>query len=164
MFYTKTRNVKDPQRANATDAGIDFFVPEHDDAFVAKLNELNAGLYVTKDFFEIGPHQGALIPAGVKVIVPPKMALVAFNKSGVAVKQQLLAGACVVDVGYVGELHINVINSSHLTQRVKFGQKLMQFVLLHISQEEVSQISNEEYKKFENTDRGAGGFGSTGTN
>ena len=57
-------------------------------------------------------------------------ALVAFNKSGVAVKKQLYAGACVVDCGYQGEVHINLTNVGKEEQYIKPGDKIIQFVLL----------------------------------
>ena len=78
MKFTKTRDVKSPTRANSTDAGIDFFIPND---------------YEGTDLV---PGESAFIPSGVKVNVPEGFALIAFNKSGVAVKKNLHVGACVV--------------------------------------------------------------------
>ena len=54
----------------------------------------------------------------------------AFNKSGVATKKQLVAGAAVVDEGYQGELHIHIINVGGAVQRIIAGDKIMQFILI----------------------------------
>jgi len=167
MKYTKIRNVKSPTRANATDAGIDFFVPEWSEEFKNSVIEKNVsngiGFDITLQTIIVPPQHGVLIPAGVKVKVPEGFALIAFNKSGIATKQQLLAGACVVDEDYRGEVHINVINTGKRTINIAAGSKLMQFLLIEVNNEMPEEISNEEYSMFENTSRGAGGFGSTGT-
>lgn len=165
MKVTKIRSVKTPTRANKTDAGIDFFVPEFDEEFIDALKEKNTNnKYVMYgNAIKVNPHEGVLIPSGVRVVVPSGHALVAFNKSGVAVKQQLVVGACVVDDGYVGEVHINVINTTNRVQDITSGMKLAQFVILPINSEDIELIGNEEYSAYENTDRGAGGFGSTGS-
>lgn len=79
------------------------------------------------------------------------------TKSGVINKN------CVVDEEYRGELHINVINVGNKTQSIPFGSKLTQFLLIEVDQMTPTEISIDEYYKYENTDRGVGGFGSTGT-
>ena len=104
MKISRIRDVKMPTRANKNDAGIDFFVPND---FKGK---------------QLGSNEGILIPSGVRVDVPKGHALIAFNKSGVAVKRQLLGGACVVDEGYQGELHIHVINLSQDVQKIVAGE------------------------------------------
>ena len=143
MKVSRIRDVKLPQRANANDAGIDFFVPND---FEGKW---------------LGKNEGILIPSGVRVNVPDNHALIAFNKSGVAVKRQLLGGACVVDEGYQGELHIHVINLSQVPQEIKAGEKIMQFILVPMFYDSVEEVEDGELFSEEST-RGDGGFGSTG--
>ena len=92
MKFAKVKDVKTPKRANNTDAGIDFFVPE------------------TAGTITLTPGDSCLIASGIKVNVPEGYALVAFNKSGVATKKGLQVGACVVDCGYQGEVHIHLVN------------------------------------------------------
>tara|TARA_B100000902_G_scaffold102144_1_gene104573 strand:- start:27219 stop:27653 length:435 start_codon:yes stop_codon:yes gene_type:complete len=143
MKVSRIRDVKLPQRANANDAGIDFFVPND---FKGKW---------------LGKNEGILIPSGVRVNVPDNHALIAFNKSGVAVKRQLLGGACVVDEGYQGELHIHVINLSQEPQEIIAGEKIMQFILMPMFYDGVEEVEDGELFSEEST-RGDGGFGSTG--
>jgi dUTP pyrophosphatase len=141
MNIQKTRNVKTPSRGTSLSAGIDFYVPE--------------------DFQETTVHPGesVLIPSGIRAHVPSGYALIAFNKSGVATKQNLSVGACVVDEDYEGEIHLHLTNVGRSHTTVKPGQKLTQFILIPVSYMDVHVL---EELPDRNTERGAGGFGSTG--
>lgn len=141
MNIQKTRNVKTPSRGTNLSAGLDFFVPEDYPGVVLK------------------PNESVLIASGIRAHVPSGYALIAFNKSGVAVKQGLSVGACVVDEDYEGEIHLHLINTSNAVTEIKAGQKLTQFVLVPVSYMDVHVL--EELPE-RNTERGAGGFGSTG--
>ena len=144
MKFTKVRDVKSPKRANDTDAGIDFFVPE------------NAGT------IKLTPGDSCLIASGIKVNVPKGYALVAFNKSGVATKKGLQVGACVVDCGYQGEVHIHLVNIGQEYTQLLPGDKVVQFVLLKLGNPILEEVSEENLYE-EESNRGDGGFGSTGT-
>ena len=141
MNIQKTRNVKTPSRGTNLSAGLDFYVPE--------------------DFQEttIKTHESVFIPSGIKAHVPPGYALIAFNKSGIAVKQSLMVGACVVDEDYEGEIHLHLINNGREPVKIIPGQKLTQFILIPVSYMDVHVL---EELPDRNTERGAGGFGSTG--
>jgi len=138
--YVKTRDVKDPAYGTKGSAGIDFFVP----------NDITSKA--------VYPGDSILIPSGIKVELPDDTALIAFNKSGVCTKQSLQVGACVVDCDYRGEIHLHVFNYSNEIQFVDPGQKLVQFVLLPYHQ----AVLIESKDNFSETQRGEGGFGSTG--
>lgn len=139
MKVQKLRDVKTPSRGTSVSAGIDFYVPEDFETTVLK------------------PGQSVLIPSGIKAQVPRGYALIAFNKSGVATKQGLQVGACVVDEDYRLEIHLHVVNISDKDQTVATGQKLVQFVLIPVSYFDIEEVDNIE----NNTER-KGGFGSTG--
>jgi len=141
MKVQKLREVKTPNRGTEVSAGIDFYVPED---FETKV---------------LAPGQSVLIPSGIKVRVPIGYALIAFNKSGVSVKQGLSVGACVVDEDYDGEVHLHMINTSNKDQTISTGQKLVQFVLIPVSYTNVEVLYELPQRV---TQRGAGGFGSTG--
>ena len=144
MRLAKTRDVKTPTRANSTDAGIDFFIPN------------------TAQPFTIKPGEASLIPSGIKVDVPVNHALVAFNKSGIASKKQLIVGACVVDCGYQGEIYINMQNIGREEQVLLPGDKIVQFALLQLGDPMVTEVKEEELYT-DVSDRGEGALGSTGT-
>jgi dUTP pyrophosphatase len=141
MKVQKLREVKTPNRGTEVSAGIDFYVPED---FETKV---------------LAPGQSVLIPSGIKVRVPVGYALIAFNKSGVSVKQGLSVGACVVDEDYDGEVHLHMINTSDKDQTISKGQKLVQFVLIPVNYTNVEAVDELPQRV---TQRGTGGFGSTG--
>jgi dUTP pyrophosphatase len=152
MKFTKIRDVKSPQRANSTDAGIDFFIP-HDWEDTDLMN----------GFKTMIPGQSVLIPSGIKVNVPEGYALVAFNKSGISTKKGLQVGACVVDCGYQGEVHVHLTNVGGATCHISPGDKIVQFLLLPLGSPVIEEVPNEELFA-EASLRGEGGFGSTGAN
>ena len=145
MKISKIRNVKTPRRGTDGSAGIDFFVPDD---------------YPTS-LCTIQPNERFFIPSGIKANVPEGYALIAMNKSGVALKKGLLVGACVVDSDYQGEIHLHLVNTSYKAVTIEPGEKLTQFLLIPVDHCLV-EVVNEGDLFEEETDRGSGGFGSTG--
>lgn len=161
-----------PKRAQG-DAGFDFYVPKYSDALVDEINKKsNRKVYiVNKDNNEdvkikLYPHEDILIPTYVYSQFPSNIALVAKNKSGVATKQKLNVGACVVDSSYQGVIHVHVTNVSSEPQFIEFGKKIVQFVPFLIDDSEPEVFTDLKPEEFFNnkSNRGAGGFGSTGLN
>ena len=111
---------------------------------------------------EIGPHKSINIESGIRVEVPKGFALIAFNKSGVALKKGLQVGACVVDEDYQGEIHLHLTNISSETAKISGGEKLVQFLLVKIGYHDAQEVKKGKLYKTK-TERGEGGFGSTGT-
>ena len=173
LKYTKIRDVKSPVRGTIEAAGIDFFVPEYNETFKSDFENKNPDVWysifdenVEKPYMWIilKPQQRVLIPSGIKTWMTPGTALIAANKSGVATKKGLIFGAQVVDSDYAGEVHISVINTSNEDVIIKTGEKLIQFIhtpVLLTPPEEVDEyMFNALHDK---SQRGEGGFGSTGT-
>jgi dUTP pyrophosphatase len=144
--YRIRENAKLPHRAHPTDAGMDLF-------YCPNGRELGPHM-------AIAPGQTRLIPTGIKVEVPPNHMLEIKNKSGIAFKQQLVVGACVVDAGYDGEVYVNLHNIGTVSRRVEQGQKIAQAVLVPIVTCEVEEVTEDCLNQ--KTERGDGGFGSTG--
>lgn len=145
MKITKVRDVKTPTRGTSKSAGIDFFVP----------NDFPGS-------HSLAPGQSINIPSGVHVKVPEGHALVVMNKSGVALKKGLQVGACVIDEDYQGEVHIHVTNVSWEVTNVNPGEKLVQMLLIPVLYAEVCSVETLEDLYTEVSERGQGGFGSTG--
>lgn len=166
MKYTKIKNVKSPLRANRTDAGIDFFVPDVEQ-MREQLVELNKNYSVTigetDSKIYVFPHSRVLIPSGLKVVVPGGFAMIGFNKSGIATKHGLTLGACVVDADFRGEVLINLINTTDGVVIIEGGTKIAQFVVLPVDLRVPEELTEWEYDTYKTTNRGEGGFGSTGT-
>lgn len=145
MKISKIRKVKSPTRGTSGSAGIDFYVPDD---------------YPT-NLCTIDPGDRFFIPSGIKANVPDGFALIAMNKSGVAMKKGLMVGACVVDSDYQGEIHLHLINASNKTVTIEPGDKLTQFLLVPVNHCSVEIVSEGDLFT-EETSRGSGGFGSTG--
>lgn len=141
MKIQKIRKVKTPSRGTPWSAGIDFYIP---DEFGTILIE---------------PQTGVNIPSGIRAEIPKGKSLVFFNKSGMATRKNLMVGASVVDEDYQGEIHLHVINCGGEPVVLEAGTKLVQGLLLDVMyapvtvHEEIHQVP---------TQRGSGGFGSTG--
>lgn len=144
LKYIKTQDVKSPVRGHDTDAGIDFFVPN------------------TYDEIILAPGEDALIDSGIRVIVPEGYALIFKEKSGVATKKKLIVGAAVVDSDYRGVVHFHLFNNGTEYVTINPGDKIIQGIVFPISLCKPHEITEEEYES-NTTDRGVGGFGSTGT-
>jgi dUTP pyrophosphatase len=142
MNISKIKDVKTPIRGNANDAGIDFFVPNDFEALTVQ------------------PQGQARIGSGVRAEVPNNYALIAFNKSGVALSG-LDIGACVIDEGYQGEINLHLFNPTDQAVTIQPGQKLAQFILIPMFYDTIVEVDDAELHTVEST-RGDGAFGSTG--
>jgi len=164
--FLKIREVISPSRAHATDAGIDFFVPVFTEEFMRDLENKNPWLpsesWVPYNLFVIPPHQKALIPSGIKCkMSESSRALIAFNKSGIASKLGLIAGSCVVDYEYEGEIHISVINTTDVPVIISENMKLMQFIEIPIYLSSIEMVDDEKilFEDLSSRTRGTSGFG-----
>ena len=111
----------------------------------------------------LAPNAQINIPSGIKVNIFDKNTyLDANNKSGVATKYRLIVGAKVVDADYQGEVHLNLINTSDEYVSIRTGQKIVQFIHKEFINTEWEEITTDEYNSLDATDRGTGGFASTG--
>jgi dUTP pyrophosphatase len=145
MKFSKVREVKTPTRGTNGSAGIDFYVPWD----------------YPSDLCTVEPSGRLFIPSGIRADVPDGYALVAFNKSGIALKKGLDVGACVVDSDYQGEIHLHLFNTTDDDQTIEPGQKLVQFLLIPVDHCPVEVVPDDELF-VSSTERGEGGFGSTG--
>ena len=177
MKYTKVKNVKDPQRANPGDAGIDFFMPPITDKLVMELRDKNQlsryKILWDKTQYDHGQgnfervivlpaHERILIPSGIHVNLEPGTCMQAANKSGIATKLGLDRLAELVDESYQGEVHISLVNTSNDVVLLYGGMKIIQFVIYKYENCQPDLIPDMEYLYPEESQRGEGGFGSSG--
>jgi len=165
LKFAKTRDVQSPSRGTKKSAGIDFYVPKATKEFIDKLTSMNKEsliMYETyKDNFRIRPFSNILFPLGIKVNVPKDYALIFFNKSGISSKKGLIIGACVVDEDYQGELFLNLINTTDDVVSIEFDKKIVQGILIKMNYINMSEVEETELYSHD-SERGIGGFGSTG--
>ena len=124
-----------PRRAHDTDAGLDLYSPED---FVIKAR----GSYP--------------VDTGVYVEIPEGYAGFIKSKSGLNFKYGIQSEG-VVDYGYTGPIMVKMYNHSDKDYTVRAGDKITQLVILPILTPELELVDD-----LDETERGAGGFGSSG--
>lgn len=97
------------------------------------------------------------VPTGVRVAVPPGYYGRVAPRSGLAVKKFVDVGAGVIDADYRGDIGVVLFNLSDVPFEVKRGDRIAQLVIEKISMGDVIQVES-----LDDTQRGDGGFGSTG--
>lgn len=117
-------------------------------------------LYASENVIIPGNGQG-LVSTDILVIVPEGTYGRVAPRSGLAVKHGISTGAGVIDADYRGEVKVVLFNHKDSDFIVARGDRIAQLVLEVIVNAEVTEISEAELTQ---TERGAGGFGSTGTN
>lgn len=107
----------------------------------------------------IPAHRTVKIGTGLAVALPEGTFGAIFARSGLATKEGLRPANCVgvIDSDYRGECIVSVHNDSGVERTVRTGERIAQLVLLPFLPMEF-----EEVDTLEDTERGAGGFGSTG--
>jgi len=108
---------------------------------------------------ELKSLERKLIPTGLKIALPAGLEAQVRPRSGLAVKKGItvLNSPGTIDSDYRGELKVILINLSSETAVIKPGERIAQLVVAPFARIEW-ELSNE----LSSTDRGEGGFGSTG--
>lgn len=106
------------------------------------------------------PLERALIPTGLFVEIPPGYEGQVRPRSGMSIKHGISLINCVgtIDSDYRGELKIPVVNLSSEAYSIQDGERIAQMVIARYERVEVVLVS-----ELTETERGKGGFGSTGT-
>ncbi len=107
----------------------------------------------------IEPGETAWIPTGLSLEVPKGCAGLIYARSSMGVKRGLAPAnkVGVIDSDYRGEIRVVLLNHGKTPQIVENGERVAQFLITPVftpAYEEVSELTD--------TDRGTGGFGSTG--
>lgn len=125
-----------PVYANPGDAGMDLFC---------------------RDFFEFDPGEIKSIPTGIAIEIPKGFVGLIWDKSGISQKGGIKTLGGVIDSSYRGEISVGLINLSKKKFSFEKGHKIAQLLI-----QKVENVKTKEVKKLSSTDRGNGGFGSTG--
>ena len=127
-----------PSYAHPSDAGMD----------VRSVEELT-----------IAPGKRALVHTGLVMLLPPKYEAQVRPRSGLALKSgvTVLNTPGTIDSGYRGEVGVILVNFGDADFQVKKGDKIAQIVIAPVTQPEIVETA-----EVDETDRGSGGFGSTG--
>jgi len=107
------------------------------------------------------PGQTTLLPTGLAIYIEdPSLAATILPRSGLGHKHGIVLGNLVglIDSDYQGELMVSCWNRGQTTFTIEPGERVAQLVLLPVVQAEFNIVED-----FVASDRGTGGFGSTGT-
>jgi len=106
------------------------------------------------------PGDTELIPTGIAIhISDPGYAATILPRSGLGHKHGIVLGNLVglIDSDYQGQLFVSCWNRGNTTFTIEVADRIAQLVILP-----VAQVDFEMVKEFDNSDRGEGGFGSSG--
>lgn len=134
----------------------------HPDAILpAYAHPSDAGMDVRSiEDLVIAPGKRALVHTGLVMQLPPRYEAQVRPRSGLALKQgvTVLNAPGTIDSGYRGEIGVVLINLGETAFKVVKGDKIAQIVIAPVTQAQI-----EECDVVDATDRGEGGFGSTGS-
>jgi dUTP pyrophosphatase len=135
-----TDSAKLPERGSEYAAGYDLFADVAEEV-------------------KIAPHETKMIGTGVAMEIPTGYFGGIFARSGLSAKEGLRPANCVgvVDSDYRGEVKVALHNDGEVERVITPAEKIAQLVVVPFLSVEFSEVS-----ELSDTDRGEGGFGSTG--
>lgn len=145
MIWIKTKKVRDgaklPVTASKTAAGADLYA------------------CLAYDLASIACHQTVKIPTGLAMEIPEGYFGAIFARSGLATKSGLRPANCVgvIDSDYRGEVIVALHNDTDETRIIENGERIAQIVILPCQ-----SMNFVETDELSDTERGGGGFGSSG--
>lgn len=116
---------------------------------------------LNKETLVIEPGQTVLIKTGFALQVPTGYEVQIRSRSGLSLKRGLVVSNSpgTIDSDYSGEIGVILHNNSELYQQIGHGDRIAQMVL-----KAVEQMYFQNVEELSVTERGSGGFGSTGNN
>ena len=139
--YTKLNELaKEPTRGSIAAAGYDLYTAIDTDLIIA-------------------PHTTVKVGTGLAFELPQNTFAAIFARSGLATKQGLRPANCVgvCDSDYRGENIVAIHNDTDEEQTITAGDRIAQMILIPFLPMELTEV-----EELSNTERGSGGFGSTG--
>lgn len=107
----------------------------------------------------IEPGKRVVFPSGLAAEIPSGTAGFVFTRSGLGIKKgiHVTNGVGVIDSDYRGEIHVGLHNLSDEPYTVQPGERIAQMIIMPYFAPMIEEVTS-----LSETDRGAGGFGSTG--
>jgi dUTP pyrophosphatase len=109
----------------------------------------------------LAPGDSQLVPSGIAIhLDDPALAAFVLPRSGLGAKHGIVLGNLVglIDSDYQGQVMVSCWNRGHATFTIAPGERIAQMVIVP-----VVQVRFEVVEQFTESQRGAGGFGSSGT-
>ena len=132
-----------------------FSLPKYETSGAAGL-DLRANI---QEVLELSPLERALIPTGIFLEIPQGFEAQVRPRSGLAYKKgmSVLNAPGTIDSDYRGEIGVILVNLSNEKVQIEPGERVAQLVFA-----EYQQIAWKTVEEMNQTERGSGGFGSTG--
>lgn len=109
----------------------------------------------------IGAEETELVRTAMKVAIPPGHVGILASRSSVGIGGLVVSqGVGVIDSDYRGELMVPLYNRTYRAKKVNFGDRIAQLLIVPVIQPKIVIMNDVE--ELEETERGEGGFGSTG--
>lgn len=114
-----------------------------------------------KEPLTLKPLERALVPTGIKIELEHGYEAQIRPRSGLSIKHGITLINCVgtIDEDYRGEVCIPVVNLSNETYSIEPQERIAQMIIARVEQAKIEVVT-----QLTSTERGAGGFGSTGKN
>lgn len=124
---------------------------------------LSAGMDLRANIDEpitLGPLERRLVPTGIYIALPPGFEAQVRPRSGLATKHGItvINSPGTVDADYRGELRVSLVNLSNEHFTIEDGERIAQMVIARHETVEWNEVD-----ALDETERGAGGWGSTGS-
>ena len=106
------------------------------------------------------PGGRASVPTGIAIGLPsPETVGLVFARSGLAIKHGLALsnGVGVIDSDYTGEIRVGLVNLSDTAYTIQPDERIAQLVVMPVCLPDILEV-----EELDQTERGAGGFGSPG--
>lgn len=117
-----------------------------------------SGLDLTAiDLTIINPGERTLLRTGISIEIPQGYGALVMGRSGNTIKRGLFVALGLIDSDYRGEIGVMAFNTTNKKMIIQQGDRIGQLVIMP-----TPQIQIEETNELTDTNRGTGGFGSTG--
>ena len=109
------------------------------------------------DVWKLNPGERVMVPTGLHIALPEGYEAQVRPRSGLSLKNGIVAILGTIDADYRGEVGVILVNLSDQPFCINPGDRVAQMVV-----SEVTRVKWDEVRELEETERGTGGFGSTG--
>ena len=109
------------------------------------------------DVWKLNPGERVMVPTGLHIALPEGYEAEVRPRSGLSLKNGIVAILGTIDADYRGEVGVILVNLSDQPFCINPGDRVAQMVV-----SEVTRVKWDEVRELEETERGSGGFGSTG--
>ena len=109
------------------------------------------------EVWKLNPGERVVVPTGLHIALPEGYEAQVRPRSGLSLKNGIVAILGTIDADYRGEVGVILVNLSDQPFCINPGDRVAQMVV-----SEVTRVKWDEVRELEETERGSGGFGSTG--